>query len=111
MMKQVVDIAATARGLSGQIAVEGRAMACGMGTCQSCCQYLRAKTGESSAADGKKTGAIGWRARMGRCFWGQTCFGNSRIFQNRTYPRSGANPTAGFLFTSAVPHFRMLQPE
>jgi dihydroorotate dehydrogenase electron transfer subunit len=35
MMKRVADIAA-ARGLVCQIAVE-RAMACGMGTCQSCC--------------------------------------------------------------------------
>ena len=35
MMKRVADIAA-ARGIECQIAVE-RAMACGMGTCQSCC--------------------------------------------------------------------------
>jgi dihydroorotate dehydrogenase electron transfer subunit len=35
MMKRVADIAA-ARGMECQIAVE-RAMACGMGTCQSCC--------------------------------------------------------------------------
>jgi dihydroorotate dehydrogenase electron transfer subunit len=35
MMRRVADIAAM-RGLSCQIAVE-RAMACGMGTCQSCC--------------------------------------------------------------------------
>jgi dihydroorotate dehydrogenase electron transfer subunit len=35
MMKRVADIAAS-RGLACQIAVE-RAMACGMGTCQSCC--------------------------------------------------------------------------
>jgi dihydroorotate dehydrogenase electron transfer subunit len=35
MMKRVADIA-TSRGLQCQIAVE-RAMACGMGTCQSCC--------------------------------------------------------------------------
>jgi dihydroorotate dehydrogenase electron transfer subunit len=35
MMRRVADIAA-ARGLACQIAVE-RAMACGMGTCQSCC--------------------------------------------------------------------------
>jgi dihydroorotate dehydrogenase electron transfer subunit len=35
MMKRVADIA-TARNLKCQIAVE-RAMACGMGTCQSCC--------------------------------------------------------------------------
>jgi dihydroorotate dehydrogenase electron transfer subunit len=35
MMKRVVEIAA-ARGIECQVAVE-RAMACGMGTCQSCC--------------------------------------------------------------------------
>jgi dihydroorotate dehydrogenase electron transfer subunit len=35
MMKRVADIAA-ARGIECQVAVE-RAMACGMGTCQSCC--------------------------------------------------------------------------
>ena len=35
MMKRVADITA-ARGIECQIAVE-RAMACGMGTCQSCC--------------------------------------------------------------------------
>lgn len=35
MMKRVAQIAA-ARGIDCQIAVE-RAMACGMGTCQSCC--------------------------------------------------------------------------
>ena len=35
MMKRVADIAA-ARNIPCQIAVE-RAMACGMGTCQSCC--------------------------------------------------------------------------
>src|SRR5829696_8217120 len=35
MMKRVADIA-IARGLECQVAVE-RAMACGMGTCQSCC--------------------------------------------------------------------------
>jgi dihydroorotate dehydrogenase electron transfer subunit len=39
MMKRVADIAA-ARGLECQIAVE-RAMACGMGTCQSCCIRVR----------------------------------------------------------------------
>lgn len=39
MMKRVADIAA-ARGLACQIAVE-RAMACGMGTCQSCCIRVR----------------------------------------------------------------------
>jgi len=39
MMKRVADIAA-ARGLPCQVAVE-RAMACGMGTCQSCCIRVR----------------------------------------------------------------------
>jgi len=39
MMKRVADIAA-ARGIECQIAVE-RAMACGMGTCQSCCIKVR----------------------------------------------------------------------
>ncbi len=39
MMKRVADIAG-ARGIECQIAVE-RAMACGMGTCQSCCIKVR----------------------------------------------------------------------
>jgi dihydroorotate dehydrogenase electron transfer subunit len=39
MMRRVADIAAT-RGLSCQVAVE-RAMACGMGTCQSCVIKVR----------------------------------------------------------------------
>ena len=39
MMRRVADIAA-ARGLACQVAVE-RAMACGMGTCQSCCIKVR----------------------------------------------------------------------
>ncbi|HEX5244888.1 MAG TPA: dihydroorotate dehydrogenase electron transfer subunit [Tepidisphaeraceae bacterium] len=39
MMKRVADIA-NARGIECQIAVE-RAMACGMGTCQSCCIKVR----------------------------------------------------------------------
>jgi dihydroorotate dehydrogenase electron transfer subunit len=39
MMKRVSEIAAT-RGLECQVAVE-RAMACGMGTCQSCCIRVR----------------------------------------------------------------------
>jgi dihydroorotate dehydrogenase electron transfer subunit len=39
MMKRVADIAG-ARGIECQIAVE-RAMACGMGTCQSCCIRVR----------------------------------------------------------------------
>ena len=39
MMKRVADIAA-ARGIECQVAVE-RAMACGMGTCQSCCIKVR----------------------------------------------------------------------
>jgi NAD(P)H-flavin reductase len=41
MMKRVAQIAA-ARGLAVQVAVE-RAMACGMGTCQSCCIRVRKK--------------------------------------------------------------------
>jgi dihydroorotate dehydrogenase electron transfer subunit len=39
MMKRVAEIAAS-RGLECQVAVE-RAMACGMGTCQSCCIRVR----------------------------------------------------------------------
>ena len=39
MMKRVAEIA-RARGLECQVAVE-RAMACGMGTCQSCCIRVR----------------------------------------------------------------------
>ena len=39
MMKRVADIAAS-RGIECQVAVE-RAMACGMGTCQSCCIRVR----------------------------------------------------------------------
>jgi dihydroorotate dehydrogenase electron transfer subunit len=39
MMKRVADIALR-RGIACQIAVE-RAMACGMGTCQSCCIKVR----------------------------------------------------------------------
>ncbi len=39
MMRRVADIAA-ARGIECQVAVE-RAMACGMGTCQSCCIKVR----------------------------------------------------------------------
>lgn len=39
MMKRVADVAA-GRGLECQVAVE-RAMACGMGTCQSCCIRVR----------------------------------------------------------------------
>lgn len=44
MMKKVADIAVR-RGLQCQVAVE-RAMACGMGTCQSCC--IRVKNAESN---------------------------------------------------------------
>jgi dihydroorotate dehydrogenase electron transfer subunit len=47
MMKRVAEIA-NERGLECQIAVE-RAMACGMGTCQSCCIKVRA----SGRADGR----------------------------------------------------------
>ena len=39
MMRRVADVAAS-RGLACQVAVE-RAMACGMGTCQSCCIKVR----------------------------------------------------------------------
>jgi dihydroorotate dehydrogenase electron transfer subunit len=39
MMKRVAEIA-LARGIACQVAVE-RAMACGMGTCQSCCIRVR----------------------------------------------------------------------
>jgi dihydroorotate dehydrogenase electron transfer subunit len=39
MMKRIADIAA-ARNIECQIAVE-RAMACGMGTCQSCCIRMK----------------------------------------------------------------------
>jgi len=39
MMKRVADIA-NSHGLECQVAVE-RAMACGMGTCQSCCIKVR----------------------------------------------------------------------
>jgi dihydroorotate dehydrogenase electron transfer subunit len=39
MMKRVAEIAGV-RGIECQVAVE-RAMACGMGTCQSCCIRLR----------------------------------------------------------------------
>jgi dihydroorotate dehydrogenase electron transfer subunit len=48
MMKRVAEIA-IARGLECQVAVE-RAMACGMGTCQSCCIKVR----ESGRADGRE---------------------------------------------------------
>jgi dihydroorotate dehydrogenase electron transfer subunit len=47
MMKRVAEIALR-RGLECQVAVE-RAMACGMGTCQSCCIRVRA----SGRADGR----------------------------------------------------------
>src|SRR5207302_1574371 len=49
MMKRVADIA-LARGLECQVAVE-RAMACGMGTCQSC--VIRVRTDDG-----------GWRYRL-----------------------------------------------
>jgi dihydroorotate dehydrogenase electron transfer subunit len=45
MMKRVADIALR-RGIACQVAVE-RAMACGMGTCQSCCIKLRERSGEN----------------------------------------------------------------
>lgn len=53
MMKRVADIAQT-RGLTAHIAVE-RAMACGMGTCQSCVIKLRDTTSPSPDA---------WRYRL-----------------------------------------------
>ena len=48
MMKRVADIA-QARGIECQIAVE-RAMACGMGTCQSCCIKVRRPPAAASGA-------------------------------------------------------------
>jgi len=48
MMKRVAEIAA-ARGIECQVAVE-RAMACGMGTCQSCCIRLRRDPARDGAA-------------------------------------------------------------
>ncbi len=49
MMKRVADIA-HARGIECQIAVE-RAMACGMGTCQSCCIKVRRPPAASGGRD------------------------------------------------------------
>ena len=54
MMKRVADIAA-ARGIECQIAVE-RAMACGMGTCQSCCIRLK----RDEARDGRAFAGKDW---------------------------------------------------
>ena len=54
MMKRVAQIAA-ARGLECQIAVE-RAMACGMGTCQSCCIRLK----RDAARDGRAFAGKDW---------------------------------------------------
>ena len=54
MMKRIADIAAS-RDLSVQIAVE-RAMACGMGTCQSC--VIKVKTGDA----GDPT--VAWRYKL-----------------------------------------------
>jgi dihydroorotate dehydrogenase electron transfer subunit len=54
MMKRVAQIAAD-RGLPAQIAVE-RAMACGMGTCQSCCIRLR----RDGARDGRAFAGKNW---------------------------------------------------
>jgi dihydroorotate dehydrogenase electron transfer subunit len=54
MMKRVAEIAA-ARGLECQVAVE-RAMACGMGTCQSCCIRLM----RDPARDGRAFAGKDW---------------------------------------------------
>jgi dihydroorotate dehydrogenase electron transfer subunit len=54
MMKRVADIANT-RGIECQVAVE-RAMACGMGTCQSCCIRLR----RDPARDGNAFAGRDW---------------------------------------------------
>ena len=54
MMKRVAEIAA-ARGVECQVAVE-RAMACGMGTCQSCCIRLR----RDPARDGRAFEGKDW---------------------------------------------------
>jgi dihydroorotate dehydrogenase electron transfer subunit len=51
MMKRVADIAA-ARGIECQVAVE-RAMACGMGTCQSCCIRVRKPDPDAVPLPGK----------------------------------------------------------
>ena len=51
MMKRVADIAAS-RGLDCQIAVE-RAMACGMGTCQSCCIKVKRPPSSQGYPDGR----------------------------------------------------------
>ena len=68
MMKRVAEIAA-ARGLECQVAVE-RAMACGMGTCQSCCIRVR-KPDPTKPPLPAATGAIGWPVPMGRSFAGR----------------------------------------
>jgi dihydroorotate dehydrogenase electron transfer subunit len=57
MMKRVAAIAA-ARNLELQVAVE-RAMACGMGTCQSCC--IRVKAGSGSRVPGPVPSSDAWR--------------------------------------------------
>jgi dihydroorotate dehydrogenase electron transfer subunit len=54
MMKRVAEIATT-RGIECQVAVE-RAMACGMGTCQSCCIRLR----RDAARDGQAFAGKDW---------------------------------------------------
>src|SRR5206468_703417 len=53
MMRRVVEIS-SARGVASQVAVE-RAMACGMGTCQSCC--IRVKVPRQLDPDG-------WRYKL-----------------------------------------------
>lgn len=59
MMKRVADIA-TARGLTAHVAVE-RAMACGMGTCQSCVIRVRDTVG---AGVGTGDNHTAWRYRL-----------------------------------------------
>jgi dihydroorotate dehydrogenase electron transfer subunit len=51
MMRRVADIAIS-RGIECQVAVE-RAMACGMGTCQSCCIRVRKPDPEAVPLPGK----------------------------------------------------------
>jgi dihydroorotate dehydrogenase electron transfer subunit len=67
MMKRVGEIAAS-RGIRSQIAVE-RAMACGMGTCQSCCIRVKKKDPAAAPLPGKD-----WCYRLactdGPVFWG-----------------------------------------
>src|SRR5207247_3989880 len=59
MMKRLAEIAA-ARGLECQVAVE-RAMACGMGTCPSCCIRVRKPDSTEPPLGGRD-----WRDRLAR---------------------------------------------